>query len=63
MKKLIFSIFGLVLIVSSVYAQERSVSVIVGVNPALGGLNTSIGYDDEDDNIDYKSTFGVIVDI
>lgn len=63
MKKLIFSIFGLVLIVSSVYAQERSVSVVVGVNPALGGLNTSIGYDDEDHNIDYKSTFGVTVDI
>lgn len=63
MKKLIFTFLGLAMLASSVCAQERSVSVVVGVNPALGSLSTDIGYDDEEHNIDYKSTFGVSIDI
>jgi len=63
MKKLILSFFGMAMLASSVCAQERSVSVVVGVNPALGGMSTSLKYDDEEHFIDYKSSFGVSVDI
>ena len=63
MKKLIFSSLFAALLASSVCAQERSVSVVVGVNPAFGSLSSSIKKDNEEHFVDYKSSFGVTIDI
>ncbi len=63
MKKLILTFLVLAMFASSICAQERSVSVVVGVNPHLGSLSSKIKFDDEKHNIDYKSTFGVSVDV
>ena len=54
----------MVLFTLSANAQEKSLSVVVGVNPGIGKLSTSIYKDkNEDHDINYKMGFGLSVDI
>jgi len=55
---------SMALFTMSVNAQDKSLSVVVGVNPGIGKLSTSLSHGKEEDHdINYKMGFGVSVDI
>lgn len=63
MKKNILSFLCMIMFTLTTHAQEKSLSVVVGVNPGVGSLNTNIKLDDEEYDLDYKMNIAFSADI